>query len=33
MDLDAVRAWGIPLTSLDEFVALYRDRFVIGGAD
>jgi len=33
VDLDAVRAWGIPLTSLDEFVALYRDRFVIGGAD
>lgn len=30
VDLDAVRSWGIPLTSLDEFIGQNRDRFVIG---
>jgi uncharacterized protein YbjT (DUF2867 family) len=30
VDLDAVRSWGVPLTSLDEFIEQHRDRFVIG---
>lgn len=30
VDLDAVRSWGIPLTSLDDFIAQNRDKFVIG---
>ena len=30
VDLDAVRSWGVPLTSLDEFIDQNRDRFVIG---
>ena len=32
VDLDAVRSWGVPLTSLDQFLAQNRDKFVIGGA-
>jgi uncharacterized protein YbjT (DUF2867 family) len=30
VDLEAVRSWGVPLTSLDEFIAQNRDKFVIG---
>lgn len=30
VDLDAVRSWGIPLTTLDEFIAQKRGKFVIG---
>jgi uncharacterized protein YbjT (DUF2867 family) len=30
VDLDAVRGWGVPLTSLDEFITQNRDNFVIG---
>lgn len=30
VDLDAVRRWGIPLTTLDEFIEQHRDKFVIG---
>ncbi|GAA0675896.1 uncharacterized protein YbjT (DUF2867 family) [Sphingomonas insulae] len=30
VDLDAVRRWGVPLTSLDAFVERNRDRFAIG---
>ena len=28
--LDAVRRWGIPLTTLDQFIEQHRDKFVIG---
>ncbi|WNC10504.1 NmrA/HSCARG family protein [Pseudomonas coleopterorum] len=30
VDLEAVRSWGVPLTTLDQFIAQHRDRFVIG---
>lgn len=30
VDLDAVRRWGVPLTTLDEFIEKHRDEFVIG---
>lgn len=30
VDLDAVRSWGVPLTTLDEFISQNRDKFVIG---
>jgi uncharacterized protein YbjT (DUF2867 family) len=30
VDLDAVRSWGIPLTTLDQFIEQNRDKFVIG---
>ncbi|WGM30601.1 NmrA/HSCARG family protein [Brevundimonas sp. NIBR11] len=30
VDLNAVRNWGVPLTSLDAFIDAHRDRFVIG---
>lgn len=30
VDLDAVRSWGIPLTTLEEFLAQNRDKLVIG---
>lgn len=30
VDLDAVRRWGVPLTTLDEFIEQNRDKFVIG---
>lgn len=30
VDLDAVRSWGVPLTTLDQFIEQHRDRFVIG---
>ena len=30
VDLDAVRRWGVPLTTLDEFIKQHRDTFVIG---
>ncbi len=30
VDLDAVRKWGLPLTSLDDFIAQNRDKFIIG---
>jgi uncharacterized protein YbjT (DUF2867 family) len=30
VDLEDVRSWGIPLTSLDDFIAQNRDKFVIG---
>jgi len=30
VDLDAVRRWGVPLTTLDQFIEQNRDRFVIG---
>ena len=30
VDLKAVRSWGVPLTTLDQFIAKNRDRFVIG---
>ena len=30
VDLEAVRGWGVPLTTLDEFIEQNRDKFVIG---
>lgn len=30
VDLDAVRRWGIPLMTLDQFIEQHRDKFVIG---
>ncbi|KFE58507.1 NmrA family NAD(P)-binding protein [Hyalangium minutum] len=30
VDLNAVRSWGVPLTSLDQFINQHRDKFVIG---
>lgn len=30
VDIDAVRAWGLPLTSMDDFISQNRDKFVIG---
>ena len=30
VDVDTVRSWGIPLTTLDEFIQQNRDKFVIG---
>ncbi|RAR98630.1 NmrA/HSCARG family protein [Ensifer adhaerens] len=30
VDLDAVRSWGLPLTTLDQFIDQNRDKFVIG---
>lgn len=30
VDLKAVRSWGVPLTTLDQFIAQHRDTFVIG---
>ncbi|MBM6582388.1 NmrA family NAD(P)-binding protein [Microvirga sp. BT689] len=30
VDLNAVRRWGLPLTTIDEFIAQNRDKFVIG---
>ncbi|MCP3138915.1 NmrA/HSCARG family protein [Pyxidicoccus xibeiensis] len=30
VDLDAVRSWGVPLTTLDQFIKQHRDKFVIG---
>jgi uncharacterized protein YbjT (DUF2867 family) len=30
VDLDAVRSWGLPLITLDHFIAQNRDKFVIG---
>jgi len=30
VDLDAVRSWGLPLTTLDQFIEQNRDKFVIG---
>lgn len=30
VDLEAVRSWGVPLTTLDQFIAQHRDTFVIG---
>lgn len=30
VDLDAVRRWGVPLTTLDDFIEQNRDKFVIG---
>lgn len=30
VDLDAVRSWGVPLTTLDQFIEQHRDKFVIG---
>ncbi|MCD7109400.1 NmrA/HSCARG family protein [Rhizobium sp. DKSPLA3] len=30
VDLDAVRSWGIPLTTLDQFIERNREKFVIG---
>ena len=30
VDLDAVRRWGIPLTTLDQFIEQHREKFVIG---
>lgn len=30
VDLDAVRSWGVPLTSLDQFIQQNRGKFVIG---
>ena len=30
VDLDAVRSWGIPLTTLDQFIEQHREKFVIG---
>lgn len=30
VDLDAVRRWGVPLTTLDQFIARHREKFVIG---
>lgn len=30
VNLDAVRSWGVPLTTLNEFIQQNRDKFVIG---
>lgn len=30
VDLDAVRRWGVPLTSLDQFISENRENFAIG---
>lgn len=30
VDLDAVRSWGVPLTTLDQFIEQHHDKFVIG---
>ncbi|EIV3154547.1 NmrA/HSCARG family protein [Escherichia coli] len=30
VDLNAVRSWGVPLTTLDEFIKQNQDKFVIG---
>ena len=30
VDLDAARRWGVPLTSLDQFIENHRDEFVVG---
>ena len=30
VDLNAVRSWGIPLTTLDQFIEQHREKFVIG---
>jgi uncharacterized protein YbjT (DUF2867 family) len=30
VDLAAVRRWGVPLTTLDQFIQQHRDKFVIG---
>lgn len=30
VDIDAVRSWGLPLTTLDQFIEPNRDKFVIG---
>jgi len=30
VNLDAVRSWGVPLTTLDQFIEQHRDKFVIG---
>ena len=30
VDLAAARSWGVPLTTLDEFIAQNRDKFAIG---
>ena len=30
VDLDAVRSWGVPLTTLDQFIQQHHDKFVIG---
>lgn len=30
VDLDAVRSWGVPLTSMDQFIQQHRDKLVIG---
>ena len=30
VDLDAVRSWGVPLTTLDQFIQQHRDKFIIG---
>jgi len=30
VDLDAVRSWGVPLTTLDLFIEKHQDEFVIG---
>lgn len=30
VDLDAVRTWGVQLTTLDQFIHQHRDKFIIG---
>ncbi len=30
VDLNAVRSWGVPLTTLDQFIEQNKDNFVIG---
>lgn len=30
VDLEAVRSWGVPLTTLDDFIKQHRGKFVIG---
>lgn len=30
VDLDAVRSWGVPLTTLDQFITQHREKLVIG---
>lgn len=30
VNLDAVRSWGVPLTTLDKFIQQHREKFVIG---
>lgn len=32
VDLDAVRRWGVPLTTLEQFIEQNRDKFIIGRA-